>query len=307
MHHLVILNPAAGNGVAGTRESLLRRLLDRHRIAYDLVRTDGPMHAARLAREADPAGVVVAAGGDGTCNEIINGLMEIRGPRPAVGVLCTGRGNDFAFAAGIPLDIEEGVRSLAAGRRRLLDVGRLSGCGSVDPRYFCNGLGIGFDAIVSLEAAKMKRIRGFIGYILSALKTIVLFPEAPRVRVRFADLERRQHATQISLMIGPRMGGAFFMSPGSLPDDGQIDLCLAGRVGRSRMIRLFFKFLKGTQVGEAGIETARGERFEVTAEEGALFVHADGEAICSDARSLVAECMPQAIEVVTGAGGAAGS
>lgn len=304
VHHLVILNPTAGKGTASEKEPRLRRLLDKQQIEYELVHTEGPMHAAELVREASRGfDVVVAAGGDGTCNEIVNGLMTIedRTDRPALGVLCIGRGNDFAHAAGIPHSLEPGIRALAAGNRRLLDVGRLSGCGPRDPRYFCNGLGIGFDTIVGLEAERMKRVGGFLGYVLGALKTIARFPEAPFVRLQSKELSLQQEATQISIMIGMRMGGAFLMCPRSLPDDGALDLCVAGRVSRLRMVQLFFKFLKGTQEGQPEVATGRATRFEVEAERGALLVHADGETICIDGSRLVAECVPGALQVVTAA------
>lgn len=303
MRHLVILNPAAGKGSAGEHEPIVRRLLDESGLDYRLEHTEGPMHAARFAREAVDRGydVVVAAGGDGTCNEIVNGLMELPNPaeRPALGVLCIGRGNDFAFGAGIPHDLEEGVRTLAAGRRRRLDVGRLNGCGVLDPRYFCNGIGVGFDTIVGLEAAKMKHVGSFIGYILGALKTILTFPEPPTVRLTYDGTELNQQATQISIMVGRRMGGAFYMCPHSLSDDGELDLCVAGRVGRATMVSLFLKFLKGTQEESPDIATGRSKDFDLAAVEGKLLVHADGETICTEGAHLSVECIPKAVEVVT--------
>lgn len=306
MHHVVIFNPAAGKGGAAKQEPLIRRMLDQQRIPYTFERTEGPMHAASLAREAAESGaeVVVAAGGDGTCNELINGLMKATVPdgKPAVGVISLGRGNDFASLVGVRDGAEAGVRALAAGRRRWIDVGRLTGCGEYNPRYFCNGLGIGFDTRVGLEAAKMKHIGSFLGYVFGALKTVLIFPEAPTVRLRYDGVELHQQAAQISLMNGKRMGGAFYMCPRATSDDGQIDLCIAGRVGRAQMVRLFFHFLKGTQERSRAIGMDHSQRFELAVEEGMLAVHADGETICLDGARLVAECVPGAVEVVTGEG-----
>jgi YegS/Rv2252/BmrU family lipid kinase len=261
------------------------------------------MHAARLVQKAPTEGfdVVVAAGGDGTCNEIVNGLMGLpdAAPRPALGVLCIGRGNDFAFGAGIPHPLEEGVRVLAAGKRRRLDVGKLTGCGEIDPRFFCNGIGVGFDTIVGLEAAKMKHVGSFVGYILGALKTIITFPEAPTVRLAYGSNELNEQAIQISIMVGRRMGGAFYMCPHSISDDGELDFCMAGRVGRGKMVGLFLKFLKGTQEESPDITSGRSTSFDLTAVEGPLLVHADGETICTEGKRLSVECVPKALEVVT--------
>ena len=76
--------------------------------------------------------MVVACGGDGTANEVINGLKqaEAQGHRAALGVLCVGRGNDFAFAVGIPTDLPSGVAALAAGARRTIDLGRVPAASS---------------------------------------------------------------------------------------------------------------------------------------------------------------------------------
>lgn len=302
MRHLVILNPAAGQGRAAKAEPRVRQLLDRSRIDYELRRSEGPMHAAEIAANAASDGfdVVVGAGGDGTCNEIVNGLMSIDPgtTRPAVGVLSIGRGNDFAYGVGIPQELDGAVRTLSVGFRRTVDLGRLSGCGDVDPRYFCNGLGIGFDAIVALEASRMRAVGGFLGYVLAALKTIVAFPQPPRVTLRYQGNETARDAMQISIMSGKRMGGAFYMAPRSQPDDGELDLTLASKVGRAEMVRLFLRFLKGTQESHPAITMARAARFEINAIEGPLLVHADGEPICTDGRVVVAEDVPQAIEVV---------
>ena len=149
----LIVNPVAGRGAGERAIPQIKRMLSGYGLDFDLVRTESPWHAADLAQEAVAAGYdgVVAVGGDGTANEALNGLMRAKqagaGTCP-MGILCVGRGNDFAYGLGIPLDLKTGCQALAQGHRRTMDVGRVVGGLCPEGRYFGNGVGIGFDAVV---------------------------------------------------------------------------------------------------------------------------------------------------------------
>lgn len=215
---MVIYNPTAGKGAAAERIPLTESLLKARGLDYDLRVTQGVWHAAELAREAARGGyqVVVAAGGDGTVNEVVNGLMLSleRGDRPpTLAVLSIGRGNDFSYGADVPPDLEGCVELLAAGTTRSMDVGRVSGGDYPQGRYFGNGIGVGFDTIVGLEAAKLRHVHGFMAYVIGALRTFVIYPEAPEARVEHDGGLIEQQSHQISIMNGKRMGGTFFMAP----------------------------------------------------------------------------------------------
>jgi diacylglycerol kinase (ATP) len=303
MKHKIIVNPTAGRGTAEGRIPELERLLRGHGIEFELERTQRPMHAAELARQASEQGfeVVVAAGGDGTSNEVLNGLMEANGgPRgiPAMGILCLGRGNDFAFGAGVPASLEEDCAVLARGHRQPMDVGRLWGGDFPEGRYFGNGIGVGFDTVVGLEAAKMKWAKGFIGYVIGALKTMFLYYRAPKVRIVFGSSPIEQKSIQISVMNGRRMGGTFFMAPEARNDDGLLDLCIADEMPRLAMLGLILQYTKGTQAGSRHICMGRGRTTEIRALDGELVVHADGETIGVHAQNLRVECLPAAVQMI---------
>jgi diacylglycerol kinase (ATP) len=305
--HLVIYNPTAGKGAAAERIPLTESLLKAKGIDYDLRVTQGVWHAAELAREAGREGyqVVVAAGGDGTVNEVVNGLMLAgeRGDRmPTLGVLSIGRGNDFSYGADVPGTLEPCVEVLAEGRIRPLDVGRVTGGDYPRGRYFGNGIGVGFDTIVGLEAAKLKRVHGFMAYVIGALRTFVIYPEAPLARVEHDGgvIEKASH--QISIMNGKRMGGTFFMAPKSQNHDGLFDLCMAGRLNRREMLALMLRYIKGSQEGHPKIETGRSSRYAISSAEGGLVVHADGETICTNGSSILVECLPSRIDILCNGG-----
>jgi YegS/Rv2252/BmrU family lipid kinase len=244
---------------------------------------------------------VVAVGGDGTANEVLNGLMRAKQAGTAVcamGVLCVGRGNDFAYGVGISPDLEAGCRALAQGHRRPIDVGRVIGGLYPQGRYFGNGIGIGFDAVVGFEAVKMAWLSGFPSYLVAVLKTVFLYYQAPLVTIKYDGRTITQPSLMISIMNGRRMGGGFMMAPEGQPDDGLFDLCIAREVSRARIFGLIPHFLRGTQATQEPIQTGRTRRIVVTAVEGVLPAHADGETLCTDGQRLELELLPRQIEVI---------
>jgi YegS/Rv2252/BmrU family lipid kinase len=304
--HLVIVNPVSGRGAGERSIPLLQEKLKAYGLTFDLVRTERPMHAADLAARGAAEGyeVVVAAGGDGTANEVINGLMQARetglSSIPALGVLCVGRGNDFAFGAGIPKDLDAGCQGLAGGARKRIDVGRVAGGLFPEGRFFGNGVGVGFDAVVGFEALKMKRLHGFASYIVAALKTIFLYFKAPLVDIEYDGERQTTHALMVSIMNGRRMGGGFLMAPSGRSDDGLFDLCIARQVSRPRILALIPRFMQGSQASHPAITMARAREVQITAVEGSLPAHADGETLCVDGKALRLEILPGQMEIVAG-------
>jgi YegS/Rv2252/BmrU family lipid kinase len=243
----------------------------------------------------------VAAGGDGTVNEVVNGMM-LAGKKgdelPALGVLSIGRGNDFSYGADVPGDLAACVDVLAAGAIRPMDVGRVTGGDYPEGRYFANGIGVGFDTIVGLEAAKLKHVHGFMAYVIGALKTFVMFPAAPEMSLEYDGGVIEKASPELSIMNGKRMGGTFFMAPKSVNHDGLFDFFMADRLNRRDMIDLIMRLTKGTQEGHPKIQTGRSSRIAISAPDGGLVVHADGETICTDGKSLLVECLPSRIRIV---------
>lgn len=302
--HKLIVNPISGRGDGERTVPLVEEMLRGHGLDFDLVRTERPWHAAKLAQQAamDGYDVVVAVGGDGTANEVLNGLMQAKQAGDhddvALGVLSVGRGNDFAFGVGVPRDLAAGCRALAQGHRRTIDVGRVVGGLYPQGRYFGNGVGIGFDAVVGFEALKMTRLHGFPSYIVAALKTIFLYYRAPLVRLEYDGQTDTLPALMVSIMNGRRLGGGFMMAPQAEVDDGLFDLCIASQVSRARILSLIPRFMNGTQATQKSIQTAQTRRIVVTAVEGVLPAHADGETLCTEGQQLIVELLPRQVKIL---------
>jgi diacylglycerol kinase (ATP) len=303
----LIVNPVSGRGAGASAIPAIEAALQGAGLSYRLARSERPWHAAELARQAVAEGyqVVTAVGGDGTANEVLNGLLQARqdglgeaAGQTALGVISVGRGNDFAYGAGIPPGVEAGCKVLLENQRRRIDVGRVSGGDYPAGRYFGNGVGIGFDAVVGFEALKLKRLRGFPSYIVAALKTIFLYFKAPLVRLEFNGQRREGPALMVSTMNGRRMGGGFLMAPQARLDDGLLDLCLVGQVSRLGIFALIPRFMQGSQQGHRAVRFEKTACLTVTALQGSLPAHADGETLCTAGEQLRLEVLPQQLEIV---------
>ena len=308
MKYKVIANPAAGKGTAAQVIPLIERQLQTYGLDFDLTRTERPWHAAELAQQAvmDGYDVVVSAGGDGTCNEVLNGLMRVKNEHsangknglPKLGILCIGRGNDFAFGAGMPLDWQSGCKALVQGRSHHVDIGKISSEDQRLERYFGNGVGVGFDAVVNIQAARSK-LRGFLNYLVSTLRTITLYYNAPMMKIECDDVTITQPSIMVSIMNGRRMGGGFLMAPHSSDSDGYLDLCIAHEVSRLTILLMIPRFLKGSQNGHPAIRFVRTRQVTITGLDAPLPTHADGETLCSRCQQLKIELLPSQIEVIT--------
>ncbi len=300
----IIANPVSARGAGARKISEIEHQLSHLHLDYELVQTSHPWHAAELAHQAvlDGVKVIVAAGGDGTSNEVINGLMMERqaGQRlPILGVLPIGRGNDFAFSMGAPVDLEQSLLALQQMQTRTIDIGYLAGGDFPGGRFFGNGVGIGFDTIAGLEAEKLPYITGFITYLLAAIRTIFIM-KAPSVKITLDEQEWVQASMLVSIMNGKRLGGGFWTAPHGLGDDGLLDLCIAGEVTKLQMFALIPRFLNGTQASHPAIRTGRSRKVRVIALKGSLAAHADGELISRGCQQLELEILPRQLQLVVG-------
>lgn len=290
--YIVILNPTAGKGHAEKRIPEIEAFFFQHKLPYEIMLTERPGHAIALAETyalMDDT-IIIAAGGDGTCNEIINGLMhasvKMKDRTPAFGVLAIGRGNDFAYSANIPVGLGEDLMRIKDRKPIPMDVGEVKGGNYPDGRYFGNGLGIGFDTIVGLEAAKMNKVHGSAAYALGAIKTLIKYPAAPDLDINYGNKTVSISPALVSVMNGRRLGGTFFMAPKGKMDDGLFDICMTRQGTRRKLLSAMIAYTKGAQSEREDTITARSEHIKVEALSGTLAVHADGETICEAGKRL---------------------
>lgn len=300
----IIVNPISGRGTGKKSIPTIKSLLTELNVSFELSETQRPMHAKELAEQAVQEGfdVVVAAGGDGTVNEVLNGLMHAKvkfNKSAAMGVLGVGRGNDFAYGIQVPHDLNRDCHILASDHRIAIDVGYVEGGNYPEGRYFGNGIGIGFDTVVGFEAAKLKYLSGFPSYAVAAIKTIFLYTKVPLIRLTTDDQTLTLPALMVSVMNGQRMGGGFLMAPEGDPTDGLFNICIAKQVSRSKILGLIPHFIKGDQASHPAVITLQTRTIQLEAIEGTLPAHADGETLCEAGKMLKAELLPAQLEIIT--------
>ena len=299
----IILNPTAGNGNGLRLLPQIEQLFTKYKLSYELVRTGKIGHGIELTRQAvrDGYKAIIAAGGDGTVNEVINGLMQCKLEGlalPPLGVLSVGRGNDFAGSIGIPAELEAGVQALVDDHRRTIDIGRVMGGIYPEGRYFGNCVGVGFDAITTIEVHKLPRWGGFFGFLVAVLKTVFLYNKAPMATTVYDEKTLTQRSLLISIMNGRRLGGSFQMAPNSKPDDGLFDLCIAEQMSSFKVIMMIPHFTRGDQATQPSIKTGQAAHIAITALDGPLPAQTDGEIICVDGTHLEVEALPRQLEII---------
>ena len=299
----IILNPTAGKGNGLRVKPEIEQNLKKYNLDFDIDLTGYPEHAIDLARQAAEDGfdVVVAAGGDGTVNEVINGLLQFKQAKkkcPLMGVIPVGRGNDFAFGVNIPAGPEESCNLLAAGMKKKIDIGRVTGGLYPQGLFFGNGVGVGFDAVVGFVAAK-SRLIGMLSYLVAAIKTIFIYYKAPLVDIITDHKTFQVSSLLISTMNGRRMGGGFMFAPEAKPNDGVFDLCIVRSVPQSAIPGLIAKVMAGTQAAHPAVSTVQSTKVTVKALQGSLPVHADGVTICEEGQEISIEILPKELEIIT--------
>lgn len=292
---LVVFNPQAGRGRGHKRAQEVQQALQAASIASESVVSEARGHAIELAQRAALAGweLIVAAGGDGTINEVVNGLMlaEAEGATSRLGVMPIGSGNDFAGSLGIPLDLGEAAQRLARGVVRCIDLGRVNG------RYFDNNVGLAFEAMIGIEAHRVTWLRGQPQYLLAVFRAMASYP-FPVVDIYKDDGDRlAKQILLISVGNNRRNGGGFLVNPDAVPDDGLLDLCIADAIPRLEILRLLPKVMKGTHRGEPVVEMTRTTRLVVESSD-PLPVHADGEILWEDAHRVEITIDPSRLDVI---------
>src|SRR5690606_13162560 len=257
---VLVVNPSAQNGQLGRRWAELAAELRRELDSFEEAITEAPGDATRLTREALDGGadVVVAVGGDGTINEVVNGFFD--GDRPlragaAFGVLPFGTGGDFRKAVPIPTDTRQAARILAEGHARTIDVGHISLTGDdglPQTRIFINIASFGMSGLVDEYVNRSsKRLGGRLSFLLASARAGLRY-QNQRVRLIFDGDEAgaSDHTVNtVAVANGRYFGGGMFIAPGAELDDGQLDVVSMGDLGKLELLRHGRKVYSGGHMG----------------------------------------------------------
>jgi diacylglycerol kinase (ATP) len=290
----IIVNPYAGRWKAQAAVCNIEQACQKIGLDYELVVTGRPGHGIELARAAAVAGFspIIAAGGDGSISEVVNGLMQAAGDDVAgpLGVIPLGSADDFPDMLGLEKDIEVACRVILAGHTRTIDVGCVNG------RFFDNNSAIGLEPMVTITQSAMKRIKGTPRYILAALKTI-LSHRPWHVRLAWDDGEYEGPVALVSVGNTRRTGGAFWMTPRAKPDDGYLDFVFTRKLGRLKLLRLLPTTFDGSHVEHPEVAYARTTRLIIECDPPTP-IQADGELFELSATHIEYTILPGRLQVI---------
>lgn len=277
--HLIV-NPRAGRGRALARAGAVHALLDTAGIP---VLVCEPRSASDTVDQADlawtsGARAVVACGGDGTLNRVLQGLMRARRAteRPVLGVVACGTGNDNARSLGIPADPREAAHALISGlrtqRSRVVDLARVST--AQDQGWFVGVLSTGFDSSVNERANQRRWPHGRAKYVLAMLAELGAF-QPVQYRVSVDGTTATGAGMLVAVGNGANYGGGMRVCPLARVDDGHLDLTWVGPVSKPAFLRVFPRVFAGTHLEHPAVRALSGVQVRIEAP--GQVAYADGE------------------------------
>lgn len=290
----IIVNPYSNRWRAKDRIPAVEQALKNVQLDYDLVVTSEPGEGILLAETAvvDGYEAVVAAGGDGTINEVINGVLRATGEGPTIpfGILPLGTANDFNLMAGLPAAEADAANVISQGKTRQIDAGQVNG------RFFINNSAAAMEPMVTIENIRMKRLSGEMRYVVALIKAIIKI-KAWQMQIEWDEGSYDGPVYLLSVCNSPRTGG-FTMAPGALIDDGLFDFVLAPEVPRRILLLLLLRLMQGTHVYHEAVTFARTTTLTATSQPGTP-VHADGEIFTESATEVTFKILPGKVTLLS--------
>lgn len=290
MNHLVVVNPRAGKRRGPPAADRVSRAFRKLGLSFEIATTNHPGHAriltAELGRGFDS---IIAVGGDGTLQEVIQGLdLE----RHRLGVIPVGTGNDFAWMNDWPDSVEACAQRIAAGWENRIDLGVWEGSVAGSPRggRFHNSIGLGFEALVNRESTRMKGRFGPFTYVLAVLRSLPRY-RCFHVETTWDGGSFDGGTALLDVCIGKRVGGCFLIAPRADATDGKLDLILAEGMSLPRALLLLPRLFSGSHVRSSAVHQHQLGRVRMTFPDG-IPMYVDGEFVDTALETVTAQILP---------------
>ena len=296
----VLLNPYSNRWNARARWPEADAALKNAGVDFDLSVSERADHLVDLAADAVKQGftTIIVAGGDGSIGEVVNGIAcswDGKSKLPAtLGILPLGSANDFVFALGLPLDLNEAAKAIAAGKTKSVDLGKCN------ERLFINNSGLCLEPYVTTKHERIHWIKGIARYLVAAVWAIMDKPEW-RGDLKWDGGDFSGPLSLVSIGNGRRTGG-FFMTPHADPFDGKLTLAFGyrgTRLGLFGALPRAFKEGEGSYIEMDGMREIHCTRLSVHLDKPSP-AHTDGELFGSWLTDLDYQIFPGAAPVLTG-------
>jgi YegS/Rv2252/BmrU family lipid kinase len=264
----LIVNPVAGAGKTAQRWPAILDYLQHQEFDFDSQLTEFPGHAVELARSAAQNGykLIVSVGGDGTINEVVNGLYESDSMNNAMlGILNTGTASDYIRTVGVPRDFKDAYQRLINPRRLTVDIGVVE-CtrnSSSVKRLFVNFAGLGFDAeIVKATTQKYKAMGKMSSYLLGLLTTLAAYKNK-KVSITIDGKVQERKICTIIMGLGKYGGGGMLTTPNADLCDGLFDVLIVGDLDKLDLLRSLPRIYKGTHLSHPKVDLIKASEIDI--------------------------------------------
>jgi diacylglycerol kinase (ATP) len=294
----LIVNLTAGGGKPHKHLNTVLEYLKENGLNFKVCTTSHQGEAVELAQKAADNGaeLIVSVGGDGTVNEIVNGIMKSKN-NPPLGIIPLGWANDFIKSTSIPSDIIEACKILVRGKIKEIDVGIIN-----KKIYFANICGVGFDAEVAQLANQMKskhpnlHILSAFVYVFATVKKLLSPFSYHNVKIKFDGQEIHSKILFIAISNGKFYGGRFKITPEAILDDGLLEICTVEEMGRLKYLMSIPKVFKGTHESIKGINFYRAKEVAIQSSE-LILAQVSGEVIKGQ-KEFTITLLPKSLKLI---------
>jgi len=302
----VIVNPNAGKRKGQHDWLTIARLLGDAGIEFINIFTEHRDHAMQLAKKYIEKGFrnIIVVGGDGTLNEVVNGIFTQKHVHPSevtLAMIPVGTGNDWCRMFNIPNDYKESIALINQGPRFIQDIGMVkyfSSLGQEKTRYFLNMAGMGFDALVARKTntQKEKGKGGPFSYFINIFSSL-FYHKSSRTTIELDHETLNQEVFSMSVGICQYNGGGMKQAPNAKPDDGLFDLTIIRPIGKFKIIRNVIKLFDGSFTRLPEVSTYTSARITIKSII-PIYIEVDGESLGHTPFEF--NILPQSLKVVTG-------
>ncbi|MEX0983259.1 MAG: diacylglycerol kinase family protein [Bacteroidales bacterium] len=300
---LVVVNPAAGGGKTRKDWPEIEKLLTKHRVGHDPVFTNRRLHAMVLARQQIEAGYnkIIVVGGDGTMNEVINGVFaQKRIPTTEVmlGMIPVGTGNDWGKMFNLPSDYEGAIETIKTQKTFIQDAGMVTYFKSNKSwqRYFINIAGLGFGAKVVARSNNLKdKGKSSPQLYLATLFTSLLRYRSIRASIEIDGNAFKRTVFSMNVGIGKYNGGGMMQVPHAIADDGLYSITLIKRMGKLNVIANIRMLYNGKITSHSKVEAYTGKVINVDSPS-LLHLETDGETLGHSPMAF--QIIPRSVKVI---------
>jgi len=294
----LIVNLTAGGGKPHKHLNTVLKYLKENGLNFKVCTTSHQGEAMELAQNAADNGaeLIVSVGGDGTVNEIVNGIMKSKND-PPLGIIPLGWANDFIKSTNIPSDIFEACKILIKGKTKKIDIGIIN-----DQIYFANICGVGFDAEVAQLANQMKNkhpnlhiLSAFV-YVFATVKKLLSPFSCHNVKIKFDGQEIHSKILFIAISNGKFYGGRFKITPEAIIDDGLFEVCTVEEMGRFKYLSIIPKVFKGTHASIKGVNFYRAKEVVIQSSE-PILAQVSGEVI-EGQKEFTITLLPKSLKLI---------